>query len=126
MKSNLLNLGPQHPASHEVLRLILNINGEYVLNINSQIGYLHRGTEKLIEYSEIKKNLPYFDRLDYVSNILMEESFSNSIENIFSYTQTKKNILYEKIILNELSRISNHLLTITTNLMDLGALTPFL
>jgi len=119
MKSTLINLGPQHPASHGVLRLILEIQGEYIKNLDSQIGYLHRGTEKLSEYKEHLKILPYFDRLDYVSCLSMEESYSISIENL-TKCNINKNINNNRSLLVELGRIQNHLLAITTNAMDIG------
>lgn len=125
MKTNIINLGPQHPWSHGVLRLILEVQGESIKNLNSEIGYLHRGTEKLCDYRQYNKVLPYFDRLDYVSCILMEASYSLSIKTLFNlniYT----NINLNRVILMELARIQNHLLAITTNAMDIGAITPFL
>ncbi len=125
MKTSLLNLGPQHPASHGVLRLILEVQGEYVKNLNSEIGYLHRGTEKLSDYREYLKVLPYFDKLDYVSCIIMEASYTLGIENLLNI-ENDFNIEKKRNILMELTRIQNHLLAITTNAMDIGAITPFL
>jgi len=125
VKNFLLNFGPQHPAAHGVLRLILELDGELVLKTEAHIGLLHRGTEKLIEYKNTLQALPYFDRLDYVSMMVQEYAFSIAIENLIGY---KANI-YDtvlRIIFIEITRILNHLLAITTHALDVGAMTPFL
>lgn len=125
VRNFLLNFGPQHPAAHGVLRLILELDGELVLNTEAHIGLLHRGTEKLIEYKTTLQALPYFDRLDYVSMMVQEYAFSLAIEYLLNY----KVSLYDsilRIIFIEITRILNHLLAITTHALDVGAMTPFL
>eukprot|EP01130_Rhizamoeba_saxonica_P005266 TRINITY_DN2114_c0_g1_i1.p2 TRINITY_DN2114_c0_g1~~TRINITY_DN2114_c0_g1_i1.p2 ORF type:complete len:412 (-),score=36.22 TRINITY_DN2114_c0_g1_i1:2556-3791(-) len=124
--SNLtMNFGPQHPAAHGVLRLVLELNGEIVKRADSHIGLLHRGTEKLIEYKTFLQALPYFDRLDYVSMMFQEYAYSLCVENLFNYTVSVKN-KYIRIVMLEVTRLLNHLLALTTHAMDVGALTPFL
>lgn len=125
VRNFLLNFGPQHPAAHGVLRLVLELDGELVLNTEAHIGLLHRGTEKLIEYKTVLQALPYFDRLDYVSMMVQEYAFSLAIESLLNY----KISLYDsilRIIFIEITRILNHLLAITTHALDVGAMTPFL
>jgi NADH dehydrogenase (ubiquinone) Fe-S protein 2 len=120
-----INFGPQHPSAHGVLRLVLEIDGERVVKADPHIGLLHRGTEKLIEYKTYLQALPYFDRLDYVSMMAQEHGYSLVIEKLL-----KKNIplrsQYIRVIFSELTRILNHLLSLTTHALDVGALTPFL
>ena len=120
-----LNFGPQHPAAHGVLRLILSMRGEQVTATDTHIGLLHRGTEKLIEYKTALQALPYFDRLDYVSVMAMEHSFCLALEN---FTQTTLSTRAKAIRMTyaELTRVLNHLLAISCFAMDTGALTPFL
>lgn len=120
-----LNFGPQHPSSHGVLRLILSMQGEQITSIDTHIGLLHRGTEKLIEYKTALQALPYFDRLDYVSVMAMEHSFCHAIERI---TNTAVSIRAKciRMLFAELTRVLNHLLGISCFAMDTGALTPFL
>ena len=120
-----MNFGPQHPAAHGVLRLILELNGEIVKKADSHIGLLHRGTEKLIEYKMYLQALPYFDRLDYVSMMYQEYAYSLCIEFLFNYEVDLKSKL-TRLVLLELTRILNHLLALTTHALDVGALTPFL
>lgn len=120
-----INFGPQHPAAHGVLRLILNIEGEIIRNLDPHIGLLHRGTEKLMEYKTYIQGLPYVDRLDYVSMMAQEHCYSLCIENIFSINIPSKAKLI-RIIFLELTRILNHLLSLTTHALDVGAFTPFL
>lgn len=120
-----LNFGPQHPAAHGVLRLILELDGEVVERADPHIGLLHRGTEKLIEYKTYMQALPYFDRLDYVSMMVQEHCYSLAVEdllNIFVPIRSK----YIRVLFSEITRILNHLLAITTHALDVGALTPFL
>ena len=120
-----MNFGPQHPAAHGVLRLILQLDGELVLNADSHIGLLHRGTEKLIEYKTYLQALPYFDRLDYVSMMFQEFAYSLCIENLLNYSvYFKINVI--RVLMLELTRLLNHLLALTTHALDVGALTPFL
>lgn len=121
----LLNFGPQHPAAHGVLRLVLELDGEVIKRTEAHIGLLHRGTEKLLEYKTFLQGLPYFDRLDYVSMMAQELGYSSGIE---ALTGVKIPIraIYLRIIFLEITRILNHLLAITTHALDVGAMTPFL
>jgi len=125
VKNLTLNFGPQHPAAHGVLRLVLDLDGEVITRVDSHIGLLHRGTEKLIEYKNYLQALPYFDRLDYVSMMAQEHAYSLVIENL-----TKSVIPFRASIIRvmfcEITRILNHLLALTTHALDVGALTPFL
>jgi NADH-quinone oxidoreductase subunit D len=120
-----LNFGPQHPAAHGVLRLILEMNGEVVERVNPHIGLLHRGTEKLIEDKTYLQALPYFDRLDYVSPMSQEHAFALAVEKLLDI-QVPLRAQHIRVLFAELTRIMNHLLNITTFAMDVGALTPFL
>lgn len=120
-----LNFGPQHPASHGVLRIILTMEGELIRDLDTHIGLLHRGTEKLIEYKTALQALPYFDRLDYVSVMAMEHTFCLAIEQLTQMTVTKRYKLI-RMLYAELTRVLNHLLAISCFAMDTGALTPFL
>lgn len=120
-----LNFGPQHPAAHGVLRLVLELDGEVVTRADPHIGLLHRGTEKLIEYKTYLQALPYFDRLDYVSMMAQEHAFSLAIERLAN-CQVPLRAQFIRVIFCELTRILNHLLAITTHALDVGALTPFL
>jgi NADH:ubiquinone oxidoreductase subunit D len=120
-----MNFGPQHPAAHGVLRLIITLDGEIVKSVEAHIGLLHRGTEKLIEYKTYLQALPYFDRLDYVSMMAQEHAYSLAVESLLKckvpfFAQTVR------ILFVELTRILNHLLAVTTHALDVGALTPFL
>ena len=125
MQTCLLNLGPQHPSAHGVLRVLLEVEGEYVKKASPEIGYLHRGTEKLCEYREYPKILPYFDRFDYVSTIAGEQAYSLAIEKIINTNIPLYGTLL-RLVFVELIRIANHLLALTTHAMDVGAITPFL
>lgn len=120
-----LNFGPQHPAAHGVLRLILEMNGEVVERVDPHIGLLHRGTEKLIEDKTYLQALPYFDRLDYVSPMCQEHAFALAVEKLLGL-EVPKRAQFIRVIFSELTRIMNHLLNVTTFAMDVGALTPFL
>jgi NADH dehydrogenase I D subunit len=120
-----LNFGPQHPAAHGVLRLILKLNGEQIVKAEPHIGLLHRGTEKLIEYKTYFQALPYMDRLDYVSIIANEHCYALVLENILGLTIPER-ASYLRVIFLEITRILNHLISITTHAIDVGALTPFL
>lgn len=120
-----LNFGPQHPAAHGVLRLVLELEGEIVHRADPHIGFLHRGTEKLIENKTYLQALPYFDRLDYVSPINQEHAFVLAIEKLLKITPPLR-AQYIRVIFCELTRILNHLLNISTYAMDVGAITPFL
>lgn len=121
----LLNFGPQHPAAHGVLRLILELQGEKIKLIDPHIGFLHRGTEKLIESKTYMQSIPYFDRLDYVSMLAQEHGFILAIERLLNITVSLK-IQYTRVLFDEITRILNHLMCITTHALDIGALTPFL
>ena len=120
-----LNFGPQHPAAHGVLRLILYMRGEVIKYADPHIGLLHRGTEKLLEYKTYLQGMPYFARLDYVSNLSQEHVFCMAVEKLTSLhvASIYSNI---RVIFLELTRILNHLLAITTHALDVGAMTPFL
>lgn len=120
-----INFGPQHPSAHGVLRLILELDGEIIVKADPHIGLLHRGTEKLIEYKTYMQALPYFDRLDYVSMMAQEHLFSYAIEKLLN-CQIPQRSKYIRVIFLELTRILNHLLSVTTHAIDVGALTPLL
>lgn len=120
-----LNFGPQHPAAHGVLRLILELDGEVVERADPHIGLLHRGTEKLIEFKTFLQALPYFDRLDYVSMMVQEHCYSLAIEELQN-TRIPLRARYIRVLFSEITRILNHLLAVTTHALDVGALTPFL
>jgi NADH dehydrogenase (ubiquinone) Fe-S protein 2 len=125
IKTLNINFGPQHPAAHGVLRLILNLSGEIINRAEPHIGLLHRGTEKIIEFKTIIQALPYFDRIDYVSMLSNEHSFAQVVESLVGFPISDETQLI-RVILLELTRIINHLMSITTHAMDVGALTPFL
>lgn len=125
VKHFILNFGPQHPSAHGVLRLILELDSECIIKADPHIGLLHRGTEKLIEYKTYRQALPYFDRLDYVSMMAQEHLFSSCIEKIINCNVPYR-AKYIRVIFLELTRILNHLLSITTHAIDVGALTPLL
>lgn len=120
-----LNFGPQHPAAHGVLRLVLELSGEVVLNADPHIGFLHRGTEKLIENKMYHQSIPYFDRLDYVSMMTQEHGYILAIEKVLEVTVPLR-AQQIRVIFSEITRILNHLMAVTTHAMDVGALTPFL
>lgn len=121
----VLNFGPQHPAAHGVLRLILELDGEIVKNSDPHVGLLHRGTEKLLEYKTYIQGLPYFDRLDYVSCMSQEHVYCVAIESLLK-CDIPLRAQYIRVMFSELTRLLNHLLSLTTHAMDVGALTPFL
>ena len=125
ISSYKLNFGPQHPSAHGVLRLILELNGEQILTSLPHIGLLHRGTEKLIEYKTYVQALPYFDRLDYVSMMANEHAYSLAVEKALNCTIPLR-AQYIRVLFDEITRILNHLMAVTTHAMDVGALTPFL
>ena len=120
-----MNFGPQHPAAHGVLRLVLELQGETIIRADPHIGLLHRGTEKLIEYRNYIQGLPYFDRLDYVSMMAQEHSYSLAIESLLKCVVPLRGKLI-RILFSEITRILNHLLALTTHALDVGAMTPFL
>ena len=125
IKNFTINFGPQHPAAHGVLRLVLELNGEIVNRADPHIGLLHRGTEKLIEYKNYVKALPYFDRLDYVSMMAQEHSYCLAIEKLFN-CKIPERAQYIRVLFVEITRILNHLLAVGCHAMDVGAMTPFL
>lgn len=125
IKAFNVNFGPQHPAAHGVLRLILEISGEKILYCDPHIGLLHRGTEKLIEYKTFLQALPYFDRLDYVSMMAQEHAFSLLVEKGLQ-CQIPTRAKYIRIIFCEITRILNHIMSLTTHALDVGAFTPLL
>jgi NADH dehydrogenase (ubiquinone) Fe-S protein 2 len=125
IKNFTMNFGPQHPAAHGVLRLVVDLKGEVIKRCDPHIGLLHRGTEKLIEYKTYIQGLPYFDRLDYVSMMAQEHAYSLVIEDLLKLNVPLRG-QYIRVIFLEITRILNHLLAVTTHAMDVGALTPFL
>lgn len=125
LKHFTINFGPQHPAAHGVLRLILELEGEIVVGADPHIGLLHRGTEKLIEYKNYLQALPYFDRLDYVSMMAQEHTYSLAIEKIGNIDIPRRAKVL-RVIFAEITRILNHLLAVGCHAMDVGAMTPFL
>jgi NADH dehydrogenase (ubiquinone) Fe-S protein 2 len=125
LKNFTINFGPQHPAAHGVLRLILELNGEVIERADPHIGLLHRGTEKLIEFKNFLQALPYFDRLDYVSMMAQEHAYSLAIENLLEINIPLRS-KYIRVLFSEITRILNHIMAVTTHAMDVGALTPFL
>jgi NADH dehydrogenase (ubiquinone) Fe-S protein 2 len=123
----ILNFGPQHPAAHGVLRLVLELDGEIIVRTDPHIGLLHRGTEKLLEEKTYVQGLPYFDRLDYVSMMAQEYVYSLAVEDLLGISNLiplRAKLI--RVICLEITRILNHLLAITTHALDVGAITPFL
>jgi NADH-quinone oxidoreductase subunit D len=118
-----INFGPQHPAAHGVLRLVLELDGEIVERCDPHIGLLHRGTEKLMESRTYLQNLPYFDRLDYVAPMNQEHAWCLAIERLTG-VQVPKRASLIRVLYSEIGRVLNHLLNVTTQAMDVGALTP--
>lgn len=125
IKNMTLNFGPQHPAAHGVLRLILEMDGEVVERADPHIGLLHRGTEKLIEHKTYLQALPYFDRLDYVAPMSQEHAFALAVEKLLG-CEVPLRAQYIRVLFAEISRLLNHLLNITTQALDVGAMTPLL
>jgi len=125
VKNFTMNFGPQHPAAHGVLRLVLELSGEIVVKADPHIGLLHRGTEKLIEYKTYLQALPYFDRLDYVSMMCQEHAYALAVEKLLN-VEIPLRAQYIRVIFSEITRILNHLMAITSHALDVGALTPFL
>jgi NADH-quinone oxidoreductase subunit D len=123
--SHALNFGPQHPAAHGVLRLILEMDGEVVERADPHIGLLHRGTEKLIEYKSYIQAVPYFDRLDYVSAMTQEHAFALATEKLLGI-EVPERAKWIRTLFSEITRELNHLLCVTTGALDIGALTPSL
>ena len=120
-----INFGPQHPAAHGVLRLVLEMDGEVVTRADPHIGLLHRGTEKLIEYKTYLQAVPYFDRLDYVSPMCQEHAFALSVEKLLG-CKIPLRAQYIRVLFSEITRILNHIMAVTTQALDVGAMTPLL
>jgi NADH-quinone oxidoreductase subunit D len=125
IKPLTMNFGPQHPAAHGVLRMVMEMDGEVVRRIDPHIGLLHRGTEKLIEYKTYVQAIPYFDRLDYVSPMCQEHAFVLAVEKLLGIEVPARG-QYIRVLFDEITRILNHLLNIPAYAMDVGAVTPFL
>ncbi|GBN86693.1 NADH dehydrogenase [ubiquinone] iron-sulfur protein 2, mitochondrial, partial [Araneus ventricosus] len=124
IQNMILNFGPQHPAAHGVLRLLLELDGETVVRSDPHIGLLHRGTEKLIEYKTYMQALPYFDRLDYVSMMVNEQCYSLAVEKLLNIKAPPRAQCI-RVLFAEITRILNHIMAIGTHALDVGALTPF-
>ncbi|XP_073991621.1 NADH dehydrogenase [ubiquinone] iron-sulfur protein 2, mitochondrial-like isoform X2 [Rhodnius prolixus] len=118
-----INFGPQHPAAHGVLRLILELDGEYVVRADPHVGLLHRGTEKLIEYKTYLQSMPYFDRLDYISCVCSELVFCIAVEKLMNI-EVPIRAKYIRTMLCELTRLTNHTLGVGAHILDVGAITP--
>ena len=123
LRNFTINFGPQHPAAHGVLRLVLELDGEVVERVDPHIGLLHRGTEKLIEHKTYLQAVPYFDRLDYVAPMNQEHAFCLAVEKLLEL-QVPKRAQLIRVLYSEIGRILSHLLNVTTQAMDVGALTP--
>ncbi|XP_031568922.1 NADH-ubiquinone oxidoreductase 49 kDa subunit-like [Actinia tenebrosa] len=119
-----INFGPQHPAAHGVLRLVLELDGEVVVRADPHIGLLHRATEKLIEYKTYLQALPYFDRLDYVSMMTNEQAYSLAVERLLNI-EIPERAKWIRVLFGEITRILNHIMGVTTHALDVGAMTPF-
>jgi NADH dehydrogenase (ubiquinone) Fe-S protein 2 len=125
IKNFTVNFGPQHPAAHGVLRMVLELNGEIIERADPHIGLLHRGTEKLIENKTYIQALPYFDRLDYVSMMAQEHTYSLAVEKLVN-AKVPLRAQYIRVLFLEITRILNHLLAVGCHAMDVGAMTPML
>jgi NADH-quinone oxidoreductase subunit D len=123
LRNFMINFGPQHPAAHGVLRLVLELDGEVVERVDPHIGLLHRGTEKLIEYKTYLQALPYFDRLDYVAPMNQEHAYSMAVEKLLGL-EVPRRAQFIRVLYSEIGRLLSHLLNVTTQAMDVGALTP--
>ena len=121
-KTTILNFGPQHPAAHGVLRLILQLEGEIIKRADVHIGLLHRGTESLIESKHYEKGLPYFDRLDYVSMMTQEHSYCLAIEYLQGFINSNLSVNFIRVIFDELTRLLNHFLAIACHALDIGSM----
>lgn len=119
-----INFGPQHPAAHGVLRLVLEMDGEIVERADPHVGLLHRGTEKLIEHKTYLQSVPYFDRLDYVAPMNQEHAFALAVENLLGCEVPKRG-QYIRVLYSEIGRIANHLLNLCAMALDVGAMTPY-
>lgn len=124
-KTMTINFGPQHPAAHGVLRLVLEMDGEVITRADPHIGLLHRGTEKLIEYKTYLQAVPYFDRLDYVSPMCQEHAYALAVEKLLGI-EAPRRAQFIRVLFSEITRILNHIMAITTQALDVGAMTPLL
>ncbi len=125
LKNMIINFGPQHPAAHGVLRLVLEMDGEVIVRADPHVGLLHRGTEKLIEHKTYLQAVPYFDRLDYVSPMCQEHAYALAVEKLLG-CDIPLRAQYIRVLFSELTRILNHIMAITTQALDVGAMTPLL
>lgn len=125
IRSFNLNFGPQHPASHGVLRIVLQLRGEIIERADTHIGLLHRGTEKLIEERPYVLGLPYFDRLDYTAILIQEHAYCLGIEDLMGANNYLSNFAKVRIVFDELTRILNHLIALSTHAMDVGTMAIF-
>ena len=125
IKNFTMNFGPQHPAAHGVMRLVLEMDGEIIERADPHIGLLHRGTEKLIEYKTYLQAIPYFDRLDYVSPMCQEHAFALAVEKLMGITPPPR-AQYIRVLFAEITRILNHLSDVCAFGLDVGAITPLL
>ncbi|KAI4481416.1 hypothetical protein M0804_009536 [Polistes exclamans] len=123
VKNVQINFGPQHPSAHGALRLILELEGEIVLKVDPHIGLLHRGTEKLMEHKTYLQNLPYFDRLDYISMMCNEQCYSLAVEKLLNIDVPIR-AKYIRVLFGEITRIFSHIMSVSTQAIDLGAITP--
>ena len=124
-KKMTINFGPQHPAAHGVLRLVLTMDGEIITHADPHIGLLHRGTEKLIEHKTYLQAVPYFDRLDYVSPMCQEHAYALAVEKLLG-CEIPLRAKYIRVLFSEITRILNHIMAVTTQALDVGAMTPLL
>lgn len=124
-KEMTINFGPQHPAAHGVLRLVLEMDGEIITRADPHIGLLHRGTEKLIEHKTYLQAVPYFDRLDYVSPMCQEHAYALAVEKLLG-CKIPERAKYIRVLFSEITRILNHIMAVTTQALDVGAMTPLL
>jgi len=124
-KNMTINFGPQHPAAHGVLRLVLEMDGEVITRADPHIGLLHRGTEKLIEHKTYLQAVPYFDRLDYVSPMCQEHAYALAVEKLLG-CKIPLRAQYIRVLFSEITRILNHIMAVTTQALDVGAMTPLL
>ncbi len=120
-----INFGPQHPSSHGVLRMVLQMRGEVIDRVDTHIGLLHRGTEKLLEGRAYVLGLPYFDRLDYTSILIQEHAYCLAIEDLLGSNNYLTNFAKVRVMFDELTRILNHLIALSTHSMDVGTMAIF-
>lgn len=123
-RSILLNFGPQHPAAHGLLRVSLALEGDVIVRADPHFGLLHRGSEKLCETRSLLQSLPYLDRMDYVANLFQEHAYVRAIEQLNGAYRLGASVALIRIILDELSRVLNHLMTLSAVCLDLGAMGP--